>query len=118
MFVGNEPDVIGTGTRYLRIEGSFYIGIAWLFLLYGLFRAVGRPGFSLVLTVISLGLRVAVAYLMAPDHGIDWIWWAIPIGWFAADAAGILFWYAVRRKGKLLVLLRTTVFFIAAFNGI
>ena len=118
MFVGNEPNVIGTGTRYLRIEGSFYIGIAWLFLLYGLFRAVGRPGFSLVLTVISLGLRVAVAYVMAPDHGIDWIWWAIPIGWFAADAAGILFWYAVRRRGKLLVLLQTTVFFIAAFNGI
>ena len=91
IFVGaDQTEVISVGTKYLRIEGSFYIGIGYLFMLYGLFRATGRPGFSLVLTVISLGLRVLVSYALAPSCGVEWIWWAIPIGWAAADAAGFL----------------------------
>lgn len=98
LFVGNEPEVIEAGTRYLRIEGSFYAGIGWLFLFYGLFRAVGRPAFSLVLTIISLGLRVAVAYAFAPQFGLDCIWWAIPAGWFAADAAGLWRYFALKKS--------------------
>lgn len=98
LFVGNEPEVIEAGTRYLRIEGSFYTGIGWLFLFYGLFRAVGRPAFSLVLTIISLGLRVAVAYAFAPRFGLDCIWWAIPMGWFAADAAGLWRYFAMKKS--------------------
>ena len=54
--------IIAEGVRYLRIEGTFYCGIGCLFLLYGLYRAMGRPGMSVVLTVISLGTRVALAY--------------------------------------------------------
>ena len=55
----NETSIILEGVRYLRIEGAFYIGIGCLFLLYGLYRALGRPGMSVVLTVFSLGTRVA-----------------------------------------------------------
>ena len=40
----NETSIILEGVRYLRIEGAFYIGIGCLFLLYGLYRALGRPG--------------------------------------------------------------------------
>ena len=45
-----------------------------------------------MLTVISLGTRVVLAYLLAavPSVGVVGIWWAIPIGWFLADAVGIL----------------------------
>src|SRR5699024_4653454 len=50
-----ETQIIAEGVRYLRIEGAFYFGIGILFLLYGLYRAVGRPGMSVVLTVLSLG---------------------------------------------------------------
>lgn len=96
-FTGNEPDVIAAGVRYLRIEGSFYVGIAWLFLFYGLFRAIGHPGFSLVLTVVSLGLRVALSYALAPGMGLDWIWWSIPVGWIAADAAGAVKYLAMKK---------------------
>ena len=56
-----ETAIIMEGVRYLRIEGAFYIGIGWLFLLYGLYRALGRPGMSVVLTVFSLGTRVWLA---------------------------------------------------------
>lgn len=49
-----EAEILQAGVTYLRIAGAFYVGIGGLFLLYGLYRAVGRPGMSLVLTVISL----------------------------------------------------------------
>ena len=62
MFVGEgEAEIILEGIRYLRIEGAFYCGIGCLFLLYGLYRALGKPGMSVILTVISLGTRVALA---------------------------------------------------------
>lgn len=86
-----NTDIIAVGISYLRIEGAFYCGIGCLFLLYGYFRAVGRPMMSVVLTVISLGMRVALAYLLSavPSIGVLGIWWAIPIGWILADIAGI-----------------------------
>lgn len=87
-----ETEIIRIGIEYLRIEGAFYIGIGILFLLYGYFRGVNRPGVSLVLTVISLGTRVALAYLLSavPGIGVLGIWWAIPIGWALADVTGFL----------------------------
>lgn len=89
----SETELIAVGVDYLRIEGSFYIGIGCLFLLYGYYRAISRPGMSVVLTVISLGLRVALAYILAaiPSIGVTGIWVAIPIGWFIADAVGIIY---------------------------
>ena len=97
-----EMEIIAEGIRYLHIEGAFYCGIGCLFLLYGLYRAVGRPGMSVVLTVISLGTRVILAYLLSavPSIGVIGIWWAVPIGWFLADAVGILY-YLFRRKRLL-----------------
>ena len=97
-----EAAIISEGVRYLRIEGAFYCGIGCLFLLYGLYRALGRPGMSVVLTVISLGTRVALAYLLSaiPAVGVAGIWWSVPIGWFLADTAGLL--YYARRRDSLL----------------
>ncbi len=90
----NESEIILEGIRYLHIEGAFYCGIGCLFLLYGLYRAVGNPGISVVLTVISLGTRVLLAYLLSaiPAIGVTGIWWAIPIGWILADTVGILYY--------------------------
>ena len=99
---GAEAEIIAEGVRYLRIEGSFYFMIGLLFLLYGLYRALGRPGMSVVLTVMSLGTRVALAYSLSalPGVGVVGIWWAVPIGWFLADALGI--GYFAGRKKRLL----------------
>ncbi len=90
----SETEIIAIGVQYLRIEGACYCGIGCLFLLYGLYRGIGKPFMSLVLTVISLGTRVGLAYLLAPIPaiGLPGIWWAIPIGWFLADATGLLYY--------------------------
>ena len=94
-----EAAVIAEGVLYLHIEGAFYCGIGCLFLLYGLYRALGKPGISVVLTVISLGTRVALAYLLsATPLGVTGIWWSVPIGWALADAAGLGYYLARRKK--------------------
>ena len=94
-----EAAVIAEGVLYLHIEGAFYCGIGCLFLLYGLYRALGKPGMSVVLTVISLGTRVALAYLLsATPLGVTGIWWSVPIGWALADAAGLGYYLARRKK--------------------
>ena len=85
-----ETAVIAAGVEYLRVEGAFYAGIGCLFLLYGYFRAVQRPGFSVVLTVVSLGTRVALAYAFAAGFGARGVWVSIPIGWALADLTGLL----------------------------
>lgn len=97
-----ETAVIAEGVRYLRIEGAFYYLIAALFLLYGLYRALGKPGMSVVLTIVSLGIRVALAYALAPIplFGVVGIWWSVPIGWLLADALGLIY-YLVKRKTLL-----------------
>ena len=94
-----ETAVIACGMRYLRIEGAFYLGIGCLFLLYGYYRAIDQAQMSLILTIISLGTRVVLAYILSAYIGETGIWMSIPIGWGLADVTGI--WYmkkAVRQK--------------------
>ena len=93
-----DTAIIEAGVGYLRIEGAFYFGIGLLFLLYGLYRAVKMPGMSVVLTVFSLGTRVALAYALSavPALGVTGIWMSVPIGWALADAVGVLYYYRNR----------------------
>ena len=95
-----EVEIIRICVQYLRVEGSFYFGIGILFLLYGYYRAIRMPAMSLVLTVLSLGTRVALAYILAaiPSVGVIGIWWSIPIGWALADGVGIAYYFYLRRK--------------------
>lgn len=94
-----ETEIIRIGIQYLHIEGLFYIGIGVLFLLYGLFRGFGKAGISIVLTVISLGSRVVLAYTLSvvPAIGMTGIWWSVPIGWALADLTGILIYLKFKK---------------------
>lgn len=96
-----ETAVLNAGVRYLRVEGAFYVGIGLLFLLYGFYRAVKKPGMSLVLTVISLGTRVGLAYALAGTLEELGIWISIPIGWLLADFVGLFYYFL--RKSRLLL---------------
>ncbi|MDO4663034.1 MAG: MATE family efflux transporter [Tissierellia bacterium] len=88
----NSREVINVGVQYLRIEGTFYVLIGYLFLFYGMFRGWGKPFMSIVLTIASLGTRVALSYILAPNpsFGVVAIWWSIPIGWLLADIIGFI----------------------------
>ena len=90
---GDQGEIVAIGARYLVTEGSFYVGIGVLFLLYGYYRGINRPEMSLVLTVISLGTRVVLAYILSgfAAVGVFGIWISIPIGWLLADIVGIAY---------------------------
>ena len=95
-----ETEIIRIGVEYLRIEGSFYCGIGLLFLFYAYYRGIGKPEMSVVLTVISLGTRVALSYALAPSLGVRVIWWSIPIGWALADLTGGVYMKKLVKKSK------------------
>lgn len=87
----SEIEIINVGVRYLHIEGSCYIGIGLLFLLYGLYRGLEMVHMSIILTIISLGTRVLLSYSLVGIFGLEIIWWSIPIGWFLADLVGFIY---------------------------
>lgn len=93
----SQTEIIREGVRYLRIEGSCYIGIGILFLLYGYYRAINKPLLSVILTIASLGTRVLLAYILSaiPQIGVTGIWVSVPIGWALADLIGFA---AMRNK--------------------
>lgn len=90
----SETEILSIGKQYLKIEGVFYWGIGFLFLLYGFYRAVKRPEMSVILTVISLGTRVMLAYSLSRIEfiGVLGIWWSVPAGWVLADAFGCFYY--------------------------
>ena len=53
----------------------------------------------MVLTVFSLGTRVALAYILSAIQaiGVVGIWWSIPIGWALADIVGLLY-YKIKKQ--------------------
>lgn len=90
----SQTGIVAAGVHYLHIEGACYLGIGVLFLLYGYYRAVNQPGMSVILTIASLGTRVALAYLLsATPLGVTGIWLSVPIGWALADAIGIGYYF-------------------------
>ncbi len=93
----SQTEIVREGVRYLRIEGSCYIGIGILFLLYGYYRAINKPLLSVILTIASLGIRVLLAYILSaiPQIGVTGIWVSVPIGWALADLIGFA---AMRNK--------------------
>lgn len=90
-------ETIAIGTGYLRIEGACYVGIGILSMLYAYYRAIKQPGMSVILTILSLGSRVLLAYGLSslPLFGVTGIWLSIPIGWALADVYGV--WKGIRR---------------------
>lgn len=96
----SEVDVINTGIEYLSIISIFYVLIGFLFMFYGYFRGIGALKVSLVLTIISLGTRVFMAYALSsiPQIGQRGIWWSVPIGWALADSIGLIIYKRTKDK--------------------
>lgn len=81
-FVPNEPEVIETGTRFLKVTC-----LAWGFMglqlcMTGVLRASGNMVTAMILTVISQWvLLFPIAYVLSQKTALaaDGIWWAFPI---------------------------------------
>ena len=98
----NETEVIRIGIEYLSVVSIFYMLIGFLFMFYGYFRGIGALKVSLILTIISLGTRVLMAYILSgiPQIGQRGIWWSIPIGWALADTIGLITYFRMKKLPK------------------
>lgn len=101
LFSPDDISVLLIAKKYLQIEGVFYILIGYLFLFYALFRGLGLVKTSILLTIISLGIRVILSYSMVNlGFGLKSIFWSIPVGWLIADIVG---YYLYKKEMRILI---------------
>lgn len=85
-----ETQVIAVGMQYLLYVAPFYVLIGFLFMHYAFYRGMGVLNMSVILTIISLGTRIAISYFFSRLYGPVAIWISIPIGWLLADILGFV----------------------------
>ena len=98
VFLGDEGTAaaLSTGENYLKFIGWFFCLIGFKMAADGLLRGAGDMTMFTVANLLNLFIRVTVAMTMAPIYGIDMVWYAVPIGWFA----NWLISYCEYRTGK------------------
>ena len=74
---------------------------------YGYYRGMGQLNTSLILTIISLGTRVLMAYVLSsiPILAQRGIWWSVPLGWALADSVGVIIY--IKNKKSLKAITKT-----------
>jgi len=94
----NATEVIAVGVSYLRIVSLFYVLLGFIVMFYGFFRGLGAIKISILMTIVSQGLRVLLAYSFASTLGFSGICWAIVVGWFLSDILGFYMYKKVMLK--------------------
>lgn len=99
LFVNKDAtEVIAVGVGYLRIVSVFYVLLGFIVMFYGFFRGLGEIKISILMTIVSQGLRLLLAYSFAPIKGFSGVCWAIVIGWFLSDLLGFYMYKKVMAK--------------------
>jgi putative MATE family efflux protein len=99
LFVNKDAtEVLAVGVGYLRIVSVFYVLLGFIVMFYGFFRGLGEIKISILMTIVSQGLRLLLAYSFAPIKGFSGVCWAIVIGWFLSDLLGFYMYNKVMTK--------------------
>lgn len=98
MFLGKNgtASALETGNGYLTFMGWFFCLIGFKMAVDGLLRGAGDMKMFTIANLVNLMIRVIFAMTFAPRFGIAFVWYAIPIGWFANWAIA----FAQYRTGK------------------
>lgn len=72
-----------TGNAYLSFIGFFFVFIGLKAITDGVLRGAGDVVVFTLANLINLGIRVAVAFCLAPVIGVPAVWYAVPMGWAA-----------------------------------
>jgi putative MATE family efflux protein len=99
----SDPSVVGIGSRYLLIVGSFYVIFSTMFISGSVPRGAGDTLFPMIVTLLSLWLvRVPLSLVLSRSLGSDGIWWSIPIAWSLGAAMNVAYYFTGRwRRMKL-----------------
>jgi putative MATE family efflux protein len=93
---GASSVALATGESLLTFLGWFLCIIGFKTTVDGVLRGAGDMKMFTVANFVNLFIRVALAVLLAPRFGMPFIWYAVPVGWFANWAIS----YGRYRTGK------------------
>ncbi len=84
-FLGDGGTAVAeaTGRGYLSFMGWFFCLIGFKMAVDGLLRGAGDMKMFTIANIVNLFIRVFVSVMFAPTLGIEMVWYAVPIGWFA-----------------------------------
>ena len=74
---------VATGEGFLIFMGWFFCLIGFKMAVDGLLRGAGDMKMFTIANLVNLSIRVILAVTLAPRFGIAWVWYAVPVGWFA-----------------------------------
>lgn len=85
MFLGADGTAaaMATGNSYLMFMGWFFCLIGFKMAVDGLLRGAGDMVMFTIANLVNLCIRVVIAMVFAPRFGIAFVWYAVPVGWFA-----------------------------------
>lgn len=100
----NALAAVGSSYTLMTFLTSIIIGLCMgsgiLFSMYFGAKKYEKMKMSLIPTIVSLGTRVLLAYLLVLSFGVEMIWWAIVIGWILADTIGIVYGIKIEKWFK------------------
>lgn len=96
---GSSALAFSTGVAYLKFLGFFYVLIGFKCSVDGVLRGSGDTIVFTCANLVNLGIRVLVAYTLAPVIGVAAVWYAVPIGWLSNYLISFI-WYLTGRWSK------------------
>ena len=96
LFLGKD----GTALAY-QVSGDYMRWLGYFFIFMGIKMATDGLGIMcpfLIANMVNLAIRLSVALIFAPRFGIEFVWLAVPAGWFANF---LISYVALRRSSSL-----------------
>ncbi|MDR2398131.1 MAG: MATE family efflux transporter [Spirochaetaceae bacterium] len=84
IFIGNEPEAIRLAHRYLRINGSFYLFLACLFIFRQTLQGLGDGLIPTVAGIMELLMRTFAAIILSARFGFTGLCFAGPLAYIGA----------------------------------
>lgn len=91
-----SPETVATGENYLKFIGFFFCWVGLKMAVDGVLRGAGDVKMFTIANIVNLSIRVLLSWFGAPVWGIQMVWYAVPMGWFA----NFVISYSEYRTGK------------------
>lgn len=78
-----SPETVATGENYLKFVGFFFCWVGLKMEVDGVLRGAGDVKMFTIANIVNLSIRVLLSWFGAPVWGIQMVWYAVPMGWFA-----------------------------------
>ncbi|MFK8013357.1 MAG: MATE family efflux transporter [Marinicellaceae bacterium] len=98
----DNPDIIATGTLYLRADAVAFFGYVMIFACVAVLQAVKKPNFPLVVGILrQLILPIIVNYILIVQLGYDlpYLFWSVVA--IVIVSALLMYWYTKRQLAQL-----------------